>query len=121
MKRLNTTIAALAIATALSPTIQPAAAASFYTVNGLPAPMDVQVFLYRNGFPPGDYWLNSQGDWGVVGDVNARGNIYGYAYATPHGSGERASNGWSHYDNTTGMGVGGDSNGCLYAGDWSNC
>lgn len=38
------------------------------------------------------------------------------------GSGEWNGEGdWSYYNNHAGTGVGGTSDGCIYAGDWSNC
>ncbi|MGE0118204.1 MAG: hypothetical protein AB7S71_03045 [Dongiaceae bacterium] len=99
----------------------PSAAETYYTVNGQPAPADLQIYMAQNGLPPGHYWLDAQGYWGVMDDPNPRGNIYGGGYVSRYGSGEQGSNGWSHYDNTSGAWVGGDSNGCYYAGEWSNC
>src|SRR5215475_427310 len=49
------------------------------------------------------------------------GNVNSGTYFSRYGSGEQGSNGWSHYDSMSGTSVGGDSNGCYYAGDWSNC
>jgi hypothetical protein len=59
---------------------------------------------------------------------------HGYSYV-PHTSHSRAydqdqptwnsprksGTPWSHYDRDDHFSVGGDGNGCYYAGDWSNC
>jgi hypothetical protein len=121
MWRLTNGIAAAAIAIGFAAASLPAAAETYYTINGQPAPYDVQVYMAQNGLPPGHYWLDSQGYWGVVGNATPLGNIYGGNYVSRYGSGEQGSNGWSHYDNMSGYGVGGDSNGCYYTPDWSNC
>jgi hypothetical protein len=109
---------AAAIAAAAMPAMAQDAA---YTINNQPAPYDVAQYMAANGLPPGAYWLDVQGYWGMVGNVNPLGNIYSGSYFSRYGSGEQGSNGWSHYDSLSGMSVGGDSSGCYYAGDWSNC
>jgi len=119
-KRTQAVVAAV-LAAGIALVALPAAAQTYYTVNGQPAPYDVQFYMARNGLPPGDYWLDGQGYWGVMGNPNPLGNIHGGSYASPNGSGEQGSNGWSHYDNLNDFSVGGDNNGCYYAGDWSNC
>lgn len=97
---------ALALGIASSP-----AFAWGYTINGRPADPFVSQYLSALGLPSGHYWLNAQGDWGVVGDPRPKGNIYG---------------------NNAGPSVvypprGGtpplyrDGNGCYYMGDYSNC
>ncbi len=61
-------------------------------------------------------WMNV--DTGAQGCTQAQTGIYNSRY----GSGERYSDGsWSHYSNIAGGGVGGTADGCIYAGDWSNC
>jgi hypothetical protein len=118
---MKSRIAAAAIAAGLAFSVLPAAAQGYYTINGQPAPYDVQIYMAQNGLPAGDYWLDGQGYWGVMGNLQPLGNIYSGSYVSRYGSSEQGSNGWSHYDNMSGSWVGGDSNGCYYAGDWSNC
>src|SRR5215470_662148 len=96
MRQLKTRIAAATIAAGLACGGLPAAAQTYYTINGQAAPYDVQIYMAQNGLPAGNY-------------------------VSRYGSGEQGSNGWSHYDNMSGTSVGGDSNGCYYADDWSNC
>jgi len=121
MNRWKTGSAAAVIAAMLATAALPAAAQTYYTINGQPAPLNVQLYMAQNGLPPGAYWLDSQGYWGVVGNSQPLGNIYSGSYVSRYGSGEQGSNGWSHYDNMSGTSVGGDNNGCYYSGDWSNC
>ncbi|MGH6958971.1 MAG: hypothetical protein ACREE7_00655 [Dongiaceae bacterium] len=121
MPRLKTRIAAATIAAGLACVALPAAAQTYYTINGQAAPYDVQLTMAQNGLPAGDYWLDAQGYWGVMGNAQALGNIYSGSYVSRYGSGEQGSNGWSHDDNMSGTWVGGDNNGCYYSGDWSNC
>ncbi|HZF33018.1 MAG TPA: hypothetical protein VE914_04395 [Candidatus Angelobacter sp.] len=121
MPRLKTRIAAVAIAVGLAAIALPAAAQTYYTINGQAAPDDVQIYLAQNGLPAGNYWLDAQGYWGVMGNSQPLGNIYSGSYVSRNGSGEQGSNGWSHNDAMSGTWVGGDNNGCYYSGDWSNC
>lgn len=120
-QRMMKSCIAGAIAAGLAFSVVPATAQDYYTINGQPAPYDVQIYMARNGLPPGNYWLDGQGYWGVMGNPQPVGNIYAGSSVSRYGSGEQGSNGWSHYDNMSGSWVGGDSNGCYYAGDWSNC
>ena len=121
MKMLKTGIAAATIAAGLALAALPATAQNYYTINGQIPSYDVQLYMAQNGLPAGDYWLDGQGYWGVMGDARPLGNIYSGSYVSRYGSGEQSSNGWSHYDNMSGTWVGGDSNGCYYTADWSNC
>jgi hypothetical protein len=118
MRKLTLAISAAALAAGIA---LPAAAQTYYTINGQPAPYDVQLYMAQNGLPPGHYWLDERGYWGVWGNPNPVGNIYSGSYTSRYGSGEQGANGWSHYDNMYGFSVGGDSNGCIYADGWSNC
>ena len=71
---------------------------------------------------PGAYLINAQGCWvnlstgqsGCLGSVNTHSR---------YGSGERTNNGsWNHYSRSSGMGVGGTGDGCIYTTTgWSNC
>jgi hypothetical protein len=121
MRTLMHALAAAALAAGVVVAALPAAAQTYYTINGQPAPDDVQLYMAQNGLPAGDYWLDAQGYWGVMGNPNPWGNIYSGSYVSRYGSGEQGSNGWSHYDNMSGTWVGGDSNGCYYTAEWSNC
>jgi hypothetical protein len=121
MRKLAHIIATAALAAGVALAALPAAAQTYYTINGQPAPYDVQLYMAQNGLPAGHYWLDAQGYWGAIGDPNPWGNIYSGSYVSRYGSGEQGSNGWSHYDNMSGTSVGGDSNGCYYSGEWSNC
>jgi hypothetical protein len=87
----------------------------------MPAPYEVQVTMARNGLPPGGYWLDANGYWGIDGDPRPIGNINAGSYASGFSSGEQGSNGWSTYNSLNGFSVGGDANGCYYADGWSNC
>jgi hypothetical protein len=121
MRKLTHAAAATALAAGIALASLPAAAQTYYTVNGQPASYDVQLDMAQNGLPPGHYWLDGQGYWGAVGDPNPWGNIYGGSYESRNGSGEQGPNGWSHYDNLNNFSVGGDGDGCYYADGWSNC
>jgi hypothetical protein len=121
MQTLKVRIAAATIAAGLASIALPAAAQSDYTVNGRPPSYDVAIYMALNGLPAGDYWLDTQGYWGVMGNWQPLGNINPGSTVSRYGSGEQGSNGWSHYDNMSGTWVGGDNNGCYYASDWSNC
>ena len=121
MRTLTNIAAAAAVASGLAMVSLPATAQVYYTINGQAAPYDVQQYMASNGLPPGHYWLDRQGYWGMVGNPNPLGNIYAGTYIAGSGSGEQASNGWSHYNNNAGTWVGGDSNGCVYTPNWSNC
>lgn len=106
------------------------AQAQYYTINGQPAPQEVQVYMYNNGLPPGHYWLMQDGNWGTwdaygnpvhLGNVNASGQ-----YQSHQGSGAYGDGYWNHYtENPTGsggFGVGGTPDGCIYTtSGWSNC
>ena len=120
MQRLKARIVAATVAAGLA-SAAPVAAQTYYTINGQPAPSDVEIYMAQNGLPAGDYWLDAQGYWGVMGNSQPLGNVYSGSTVSRYGSGEQGSNGWSHYDNMSGTWVGGDSNGCYYASDWSNC
>jgi hypothetical protein len=121
MQRLKARIAAATIVAGLACVALPAAAQTYYSINGQVAPYDVQLYMAQNGLPAGDYWLDGQGYWGVMGNAQPLGNIYSGSTVSRYGSGEQGSNGWSHYDNMSGTWVGGDNNGCYYTSDWSNC
>lgn len=120
MRKPTLLMAVAALATGLAAAL-PAPAETWYTINGQPASYEAQQFMAANGLPPGHYWLDANGYWGVIGDPQPYGNLHEGSYVSRYGSGEQSSNGWSHYDNLNNFSVGGDANGCLYAGDWSNC
>lgn len=137
MKLAATVFAALGLALGLSAaSVTPAAAQVYYTINGQVPPPNIQMYMAMNQLPPGHYWLDQNGYWGVMGNTTPLGNIYagqqqqqqGYTgqYVSPGGSGQVNPDGsWSHYtENPTGSGgygVGGTSDGCIYTPDWSNC
>jgi hypothetical protein len=56
-----------------------ATAEVYYTINGQPAPYNVAMYMAANNLPPGNYWLNQQGWWGIVGNPQPLGNIYAAA------------------------------------------
>jgi hypothetical protein len=66
-------LAFLAIAAAATK----ADAQDWYYINGEPAPPDVAQQLVEKGLPFGYYWLEPNGNWGVAGDADVQGNIYG--------------------------------------------
>lgn len=71
---------------------------------------------------PGVYLAN-QGCWVnlTTGQSGCLGGSSGQ-YSSRYGSGERNSQGnWSHWSDMAGGGVGGTSDGCIYAFNWSNC
>lgn len=51
----------------------PAAAQTYYTINGRLASYDIQLYMAQNGLPAGHYWLDARGYWGVMGDPNPWG------------------------------------------------
>jgi hypothetical protein len=109
---LSRWVAAATVAALLSATVVCAEAQVYYTINGQPVSQAMAQYMAANGLLPGAYWYDPRsGNWGVVGSARPRGNIAG--------AGRRAP--WSHYDSDSHFGVGGDSNGCIYAGNWSNC
>jgi len=86
---------------------------------------EVAVLQNRLGvvIAPGYYAVNvHNGCWanlsnGTSGCLGGSGSS-----VSRYGSGQWNSDGsWSRYDNLNGFGVGGTADGCIYAGDWSNC
>lgn len=129
MKLAATALLALGLAAAALP----ASAQAYYTINGQVPPPNIQMYMAANQLPPGHYWLDGNGYWGVMGNPAPLGNIYagqqqgGQQYVTPGGSGQVGPDGaWGHYtENPTGgggFGVGGTGDGCIYTtSGWSNC
>ncbi len=114
---------ALALAAGL---MGPAAAQASYTINGQAVDYQTQAMMAQAGLMPGHYWLMPNGNWGVMGSVQPFGNIYAGITQGPGalgGSGEIYGNGSWSYGGPYGPagGVGGTADGCVYAGDWSNC
>jgi len=71
-------LAAFAVAATLVLAARPAAAETFYTINGKPAQPDIAYYMVAHGVPSGHYWLNQMtGYFGVVGNPDPLGNIYG--------------------------------------------
>ena len=33
--------------------------------------------MAARGLPIGDYWVRNDGDWGIMGDPDVQGNVYG--------------------------------------------
>jgi len=64
MQRLKTRIAAATVAAGLASITLPAAAQTYYTINGRPAPYDVQLYMAQNGLPAAAYWQDAQANWG---------------------------------------------------------
>jgi len=108
----------LIIAVGLVATAIPALAQGLYTINGQPAPQQVEQYLAAMDLPAGDYWIDARGYWGVMGQPPL-GNIYSKTHVTRSGGGEQASSGWT--PTTDSPTAGGDSKGCFHAGSWSNC
>jgi len=61
----------------------PLLAQAYYTVNGTPVDAATAQFMSSNGLPPGDYWLDANGYWGVDGNPTPMGNIRGAATGDP--------------------------------------
>ena len=99
----------------------PAAAQAYDTVNGQILPAQMQEYLRSIGLPPGPYWLDEQGYWGVDSDAQPLGNIRAGTQFSRYGSGEQNSNGWSHCDTLSGLGLAIAPAGCVYADGWPNC
>jgi len=71
-------LAAFAVAATLVLAAKPAAAETFYTINGKPAQPDTASYLAAHGVPSGQYWLNRMtGYFGAGGNADPLGNIYG--------------------------------------------
>ena len=105
--------------------------ASNVTINGALLSQQQLITLQQQlGFKvnPGNYLVNfNNGCWmnmdnGTSGCVSNRSGGNGGTYVGPGGSGEWNQQGdWSYRSNSSGMGVGGTADGCVYAGSWSNC
>ena len=71
-------LAAFAVAAMLALAAKPAAAETFYTINGKPAQPYIASYMAAHGLPSGQYWLNQMtGYFGVIGNPDPLGNIYG--------------------------------------------
>lgn len=79
MINLRKTIAVGSVAMSVTAIAVPASA-QYYTLNGQIPPLAVAQYMASNQLPSGDYWLNTQGDWGVVGNALPSGNIYTGSY-----------------------------------------
>ena len=73
LKRIALTAAALGFLAAASA----ANAQNWYYVNGQPVSPIVAQALAARGLPFGHYWLRKNGNWGIAGNANVVGNIYG--------------------------------------------
>ena len=49
----------------------------WYYVNGRPATLYEAQWMAARNLPPGSYWRQNNGNWGVAGDPDALGNVYG--------------------------------------------
>lgn len=105
-------------------TTEIALAQSGVSINGYSLNANERAGLERYlgmAVPPGHYALNTYTGCWMNLSTGASG-CPSNSYVGAGGSGERnASGDWSYYSNTAGFGVGGTGDGCLYAGDWSNC
>lgn len=117
---------ALAFGAVFQASAGPYGGGSDVSINGRPlSAAEVLALQKQIGIEvaPGNYLVDLQsGCWANLsnGTKGCLGNAG--SYVSRSGSGERSSNGdWSHRENNTGMSVGGTGNGCIYAGDWSNC
>ena len=101
-----------------------AVAQSGVSINGYSLNANERSALERYlgmAIPSGHYALNTYTGCWMNLSTGARG-CPSNTYVGAGGSGERNANGdWSYYSNSAGYGVGGTGDGCLYAGDWSNC
>jgi hypothetical protein len=77
MNLLPRLLAAVLLTAAIAGAAAAAPVHRSYTINGQPVSPEVAQFLARSGIPRGDYWLEAGGDWGVVGNPQPVGNIYG--------------------------------------------
>jgi hypothetical protein len=68
---------AVVAAAGLVATGSAADAQAWYYVNGAPARPDVAEQMAARGLPFGYYWLQPNGNWGIQGNPDALGNIYG--------------------------------------------
>jgi len=73
LKRIALTAAALGFLAAASA----ANAQNWYYVNGQPVSPIVAQALAARGLPFGHYWLRKNGNWGIAGNADVVGNIYG--------------------------------------------
>lgn len=91
----------------------PAAAQTYdyYRLNGQTMALEMQQMMALNGFPPGDYYVDEVGNFGMVGYPPVM-NVNG-GPPVPGGSGQAATNGFSTPPNT---GAGGDSAGAGASG-----
>jgi hypothetical protein len=77
MNLLQRLLAAALLTAAIAGAAAAAPVHHSYTINGQPVTPEVAQFLAHSGIPHGDYWLGADGDWGVVGNPQPIGNIYG--------------------------------------------
>jgi hypothetical protein len=75
-------MASAAVAVCLAASL-PAAAQAYYTINGQPAPYNIALYMASNNLPPGNYWVDSHGWWGIVGNPRPLGNIYAASTQPP--------------------------------------
>ena len=126
MTMRNALLAAVAAVILATAAAGPAEAQN-YTVNGQFVAPQVEAQMYAAGLPPGHYWYDpGTGNYGIMGNFTPLGNLNAGVYAAPNlygGSGQVNPDGsWSHFhEYGPSGGVGGDGQGCYYAGDWSNC
>ena len=66
-------LAVLEFATAVSV----AGAYEWYYINRRPASTDDARIMAARGLPFADYWVRNDGDWGVAGESDVQGNVYG--------------------------------------------
>lgn len=59
-------------------------AQGWYFINGVAANTETAAQLAAVGLPFGFYWLQNNGDWGVVGDPVPRGNLFARSASPPH-------------------------------------
>ena len=73
---LKLTTAALAFV-GFATAAYPAKAHEWYSINGVPASPEAAGVMAARGLPIGDYWVRNDGDWGIMGDPDVQGNVYG--------------------------------------------
>ena len=76
--RSRSKLIALVVAFGVVATMSVANAQAWYYVNGQPVSRGVAVQMAARGLPFGYYWLRPNGNWGVVGNPDVLGNIYGH-------------------------------------------
>ncbi len=75
--RRSKLMALMAVALGFLATVSVAQAQDWYYINRQPASRSMAQEMAAKGLPFGYYWLQDNGNWGMAGNSDVIGNIYG--------------------------------------------